>query len=195
MFYSQANQDEFVFNILKKQNSGIFIDIGSNEPIHWNNSYFLEKVGWNGICIDIDQYDYSSRKCKFLCADALSFDYSVLYNEYHIPNLIDYLSIDIDYYTLDCLKRIPLDDYRFKVITIEHDSYRFGYTLKSEQKEILNNHGYFLLCSDITCLPLTENQYFEDWWVDRSYIDNTLIDKIKCEKIRCDNIVKKFYQL
>lgn len=191
-YYSQANQDEFVFNILNKQSIGTFVDIGSSEPINWNNSFFLESIGWNGICIDLGEYDYSNRKCKYYSKDALKIDYKQLFEENNIPYIIDYLSLDIDYYTLDCLKKIPLDKYRFKTITIEHDNYRFHDLLRFEQREILKKHGYYLLCSDITCLPLQSDQYFEDWWVDENYVSKELISLIKSDKELCSSIVNKF---
>jgi hypothetical protein len=78
------------------------------------------------------------------------------------------------------------------VITIEHDSYRFGDSLKSKQHKLLIERGYYLLCENVTCSPLKENQYFEDWWVDSKYIDLIKFNNIKCENELCTNIVKKF---
>ena len=91
MYYSQANQDEFVYNILNKQNSGFFVDIGSQQSIHWNNSYFLETIGWSGICVDINSYDYSNRTCKYYNLDALEIDYTNLFEKTFTSNIIDYL--------------------------------------------------------------------------------------------------------
>ena len=36
-------------------NSGIFIDLGCNHPIKFNNTYLLYKRGWRGINIDLDK--------------------------------------------------------------------------------------------------------------------------------------------
>lgn len=191
-FYSQANQDEFVYNILNKQTNGIFVDIGSNDPIYWNNTYFLESIGWNGICIDTNHYDYSHRRSKFYQTNALEINYRELFKNHKFPAMIDYLSIDIDEYCADCLEKIPLDIYRFKVITIEHDSYRFGDSLKLKEHKLLFEKGYDLMCANITCLPLQSDQYFEDWWVDPNYIDLMKFNNIRCEKELCTNIIKKF---
>jgi hypothetical protein len=51
--YSQAGQDLFVNAILNK-NDGFFIEIGAYDPEYLSNSLMLEELGWNGICIDID---------------------------------------------------------------------------------------------------------------------------------------------
>lgn len=192
-FYSQANQDEFVFNILNKQTDGIFLDIGSNDPFYWNNTYFLEKLGWRGICIDINHYDYSSRNCKFINKNALEIDYNELFKENNFPDVIDYLSIDIDSLSFNCLEKIPFLYYKFKVLTIEHDAYRCGNEQRKSQRDLLFRNGYYLICSDVTCLSLNSDQYFEDWWVFESNIDKDLIEKVKCDKLRCDFIVKNFY--
>ncbi len=40
---------------LKRKKKGIFIDVGCNHPIKYNNTYLLYKKGWSGINIDLDQ--------------------------------------------------------------------------------------------------------------------------------------------
>lgn len=41
MYLGQAQQDKFVLNVLKDKRNGYFLEIGSNHPIHINNSYFI----------------------------------------------------------------------------------------------------------------------------------------------------------
>ena len=43
MYTSQAGQDRFVVNILKGKMNGYFLEIGSNSPVHINNTFILEK--------------------------------------------------------------------------------------------------------------------------------------------------------
>ena len=40
--YSQAAQDLFVLKVLNYRSNGIFLEIGSNDPIRINNTYLLE---------------------------------------------------------------------------------------------------------------------------------------------------------
>ena len=40
---------------LKKKKNGVFIDVGCNHPIKYNNTYLLYKKGWSGINIDLDK--------------------------------------------------------------------------------------------------------------------------------------------
>lgn len=52
-YYSQFGQDVFVLdNIFKNKQSGFFVDIGGNHPIHCSNTYLLEKNGWSGIAVE-----------------------------------------------------------------------------------------------------------------------------------------------
>jgi hypothetical protein len=48
------------------------------------------------------------------------------------------------------------------------------------------------VCSDVTCLPLKSDEYFEDWWIDTNYIDSSLINLAKSDKELCTSIVNKF---
>ena len=52
--YSLSNVDLVIERIFKKKNKGIFIDVGCNHPIKYNNTYLLYKKGWSGINIDLD---------------------------------------------------------------------------------------------------------------------------------------------
>jgi FkbM family methyltransferase len=51
---SQAGQDFWVIHeVFNGKQGGFFIEIGSTNGIHINNTYLLEKrYGWNGLCIE-----------------------------------------------------------------------------------------------------------------------------------------------
>ena len=53
--YSLSNVDLVIERIFKNKKKGIFIDVGCNHPIKYNNTYLLYKKGWTGINIDLDQ--------------------------------------------------------------------------------------------------------------------------------------------
>jgi FkbM family methyltransferase len=59
--------DEFVF---KNKNNGVFVEIGSADPVHFSNSYFLETYrNWSGLLIDARKGacdNLISRKSKIL---------------------------------------------------------------------------------------------------------------------------------
>jgi len=84
---------------------------------------------------------------------------------------IDYLSLDIEpaHQTLAALNLLPLDDYRFSVITYEHDYYREGPECMSLSRALLSSYGYQLVCENVQI----NGDAFEDWYVDPSVVSES----------------------
>lgn len=197
-FYSDAKQDQFVANILKFKKNGYCVDIGSCDSLISNNTYYFQGLDWTSISIEINEShnkSYSTRTSGVhLNKDALELNYKQIFEEYEFPNSIDYLSLDIDKLSLDVLRILPLNEYRFKVITIEHDGYLYGDTYREHQRNILNSHEYLLLCSNVYVEQpgFDTGLAFEDWWIDPSEFDNDLIESIKCDSTLPSVIISKF---
>lgn len=52
-YYSQFGQDKFLYeNFFKNKFDGFFMDIGAHDGVTGNNTYFFEKLGWSGVCIE-----------------------------------------------------------------------------------------------------------------------------------------------
>jgi hypothetical protein len=112
------------------------------------------------------------RKNKTLCLDAISFDYVGYFYENKFPNQIDYLQMDIHPAedTLKALKAMPLDRYRFSVITYEHNGY-INKETQIESQRILKQYGYKLIVENLT---LHGEIAYEDWWVDPKVIPESV---------------------
>lgn len=52
--YSISNVDLIIDRMFAGFNNGIYVDVGCNHPIKYNNTYLLHKRGWSGINIDLD---------------------------------------------------------------------------------------------------------------------------------------------
>jgi len=197
-FYSDDRQDEFVANILKFKKDGYYVDIGSGSSVGSNNTYFFESLDWKGICIEknpIFNESYQQRTCKYINEDALNIDYTKLFIENNFPASIDYLSIDIDEKSTEVLKKLPLQKYRFRVITIEHDSHFYGDIYKDEQRELLNANRYVLLCADVlnqSGRNIGQEHAWEDWWVDYLYFTVYEITKLYSIRLDANQIMQKF---
>lgn len=170
-FHSQASQDKFVYSLLygllDKQDPGYYLEVGAGEPIHINNSYFFEKMlHWKGVSIDISEdlseRWYAARSNPLVTEDATRCNYSKILKPF--PKVIDYLSLDIDGFYDVVLEKIPFDHYVFKVITIEHDFYRYGDQFRKKERLFLEAHGYHLLCANV----MNAGCAFEDWWIHPS---------------------------
>ena len=129
------------------------------------------------------------RRNKCICADATEFDFKQYFLDNQYPSRIDYLSLDIDpaSVTFAALKNLPLSDYRFSVITYEHDNYTSGPEFMLESRKLLESFGYKRVISNV----LSCGRDFEDWYVDPSYITSDKYEALVSTKIECGEIFKK----
>ena len=171
--WSQSMQDMFVLSMLDGKRNGIYVEIGADQPRVISNTYLLENnFDWSGISFELDAdkvaFFNTIRKNKCLCEDATLYDYKSIFEERNYPKQIDYLQLDIDPAegTLRALKALPLDDYRFSVITYETDVYSSGADIQDEQIDILESHGYQLVAKNVKC----EGNPYEDWWIDPAIV-------------------------
>lgn len=167
--YSQAGQDLFVLQTLKNKKNGIYVEIGGHLPIHINNTYLLEtEYNWSGLSLELDdsciQKYNEVRKNLCIKADATKFNYEEYFIKNNFPITIDYLSLDIEPVdqTFAALCKLPLDKYRFSVITFEHEFYSAGPKYRDYARILLKNLGYNLFKADVDDNGLI----FEDWYID-----------------------------
>lgn len=162
-------QTAFAYHIANKDRDKWYVELGAAHYQSNNNTYVLEKFfDWKGVAIDIqshwaDLYN-ENRSNHCIAGDALSFNWDLYFEENSFPKQIDYLQIDVDGQdpnnNLIALFNLPLTRYRFRGITIEHDSGR-DFRLKrvrDVQREILSSLNY----------DLVVDGRFEDFWVDRT---------------------------
>ena len=181
--YSQLNQDIFVDTVLQ-QRSGFFIEAGCGDGYTLSNTLALEEIGWNGILIDIDK-DLLEKCLKLRDKNSivLELDLSLvslkdILAAFNAPKIIDYLSIDIDDYSLAPLVGFPFEEYNIKVITFEHDAYRFGSQLKTPSRKFLKEKGFKLVCKNVGSVVLEEANTVpyslaspqEDWYVNTNLV-------------------------
>ena len=171
-------QESFVISMTKEKKDGFYVELGSGDPYIESNTLLLEsEFGWKGLALEIEKsvaekYNSSNRKNKCINADALEFDYKTYFEENNFPKNIDFLQIDIDGHEhgncLLALRRLPMLEYRFSVIIIEHDLGRNKKTkiellaMRNAQRAILSSLGYKLIGQPPS----------EDWWVDPKQIDD-----------------------
>jgi hypothetical protein len=184
---SQAYQDMFVLSMLNGKKNGTYLEIGASHAKMISNTYLLEKLfDWNGISIDISieskhSFDEYNRKNTLIIEDALTLDYREILSKTKTKQ-IDYLQLDIEpqYNTLNCLKLIPFDEYRFSVITYETDLYDPSINRiqslrnRDESREIILSHGYELVGGNIC--NTSKNDFFEDWYIDPKIVNKDILN-------------------
>ncbi len=191
--FSQVYQDMFVLAITNGKKNGTFLEVGGAEPYHNNNTALLEsKYDWTGVSIElnenfVDQYRKARPNVNLVHVDATKINYSKLLKENYSSNVIDYLQLDIEpaKNTFEVLLNIPFDEYKFKVITYEHDYYiDISKSFREKSRRYLQAMGYILMVNDISADGVST---FEDWWVHPEFIDDQILNKF----IASDNNIKK----
>jgi hypothetical protein len=168
-FYSQAGQDRFAWEANGFRKNGVFLDIGCNDPLVHSNTAMLEKIGWTGMCVDIEPFDYSKRlSSHFVKADASHPIPEVIDFMQQWEGLVNYLSMDADDASLAALSWIVTIG-KFRCITAEHDVYRLGPQRKNDIFNLLTEAGYERYREDIKApespgMPWS-GQPFEDWYL------------------------------
>ena len=173
-------QEEFVLELLENKKGGYYVELGAFHSKNGSNTNKLEnEFGWKGVSFEIKEdlrKEFNENRSNPCMGDALDFNYISYFEENVFPKQIDYLQVDIDsgyrldgrpdgsaYTSLHGLLAVPLNSYRFTVITFEHDAnmYWRNVAMRDVQREILDSLGYSIVVR-------TES---EDWWVDPNVID------------------------
>lgn len=67
---------------------------------------------------------------------------SQILDQFNAPNVIDYLSLDVEGHEYSILSTFPYDKYKFRCITVEHNEPHVGSTQQMLIREILEKNGY-----------------------------------------------------
>jgi hypothetical protein len=188
---SQAAQDVFALTVNEFKTDGFFVDLGSNEPKTWNNSHLLEsQYNWRGILVDYDEYlvNKCARERSSVClrADLMSKSVTDILDEQNAPEIIDYLSLDLDFgATLAALQSIDFNKYKFRCVTFEHDAYLKGEEIREPSRKIFEEAGYTLLCENVRY----GDWAFEDWYVKKELVDFDAVSKMSCQNKEGKDII------
>lgn len=167
---SQLGQDRFVAAAFGGKRDGTYIDIGAGDPKTISNTYALERhFGWRGVLCDIEYASalLSRSSQNVVVADARTAYWDELFARFAVDGWIDYLSLDLEppSLTMEVMRALPLERYRFRIATIEHDLYREGgHRRMVEMASRMYALGYrFVGTAAIeqngATLPI------EDWWI------------------------------
>ncbi|GAL69061.1 FkbM family methyltransferase [Jejuia pallidilutea] len=100
---------------------------------------------------DTDQHSKTRDKAKEYTVTTISFN--DLLSKYNAPNIIDYLSIDTEGSEFVILESLNFDDYKFRVITVEHNYTNLRYNIFN----LLTSKGYKRVHKN--------HSLFDDWYV------------------------------
>jgi hypothetical protein len=126
-------------------------------------------------------------------SDATKVDYKALFESNNVPNHIDYLQIDLEadkgttISTLEKLDKEVMDNYKFAVVTFEHDIYRTSnHNTRGRSRDIFIKRGYYPVFLDIN----NEEFPYEDWYVHPDLVDMNYIQDLQSRNQNHYKLVK-----
>ena len=189
--HGQSFQDYFVLKCLNFKKSGIFVELGSEDPVKNNNSYGLEtEYNWTGLMVEyyesfLADYKKYRPNSTHIIKDACLIDFNEEFHKLQFPTNIDYLQIDLivqnrsPLTVLENLNNTVFDNYKFAVITYEHDYWVGNYfDIRAKSRKIFDQRGYIRVFSDVK----NGGNPYEDWYVHPDLVDMSFINKIITDK-------------
>lgn len=195
-YYSQAGQDRWVAETFRHRKRGFFLDIGAFDGVNISNTYYLEKLGWDGICVEPNPDIFArltrNRKVKCMrCAiysenkmirfhragagsgispngeiKIQAYTLRTLFEICQVPEVIDYISLDVEGMEDEVLKGFPFDTHAVALWTIEHNYAKDNGKLKQRIRDIMLSNGYVVVVDNVYC----GIDPFEDWWVNEELV-------------------------
>jgi|GEM_PF-359374 len=137
LFYSEHGEDFLLWQLLGDMADGFYIDIGANDGIYHNNSFYFEEHGWKGICLESDTGSYSlckNNRPNALCINprqggSHNIDARGLKEilQEHLPKTkrVNFISINLDSYgvKLELLAALSLQEWFTDVVVIKSKDY------------------------------------------------------------------------
>lgn len=192
--FSQASQDLFVLYMSQFKRNGTFLEIGSNHPSKHNNTYLLEsQYDWKGIMVEINttfeiMYKIQRPKSLYYIGDSTKAPYFEMLTSNGFPKNIDYLQVDVDVNTgstietLIHLNSTVFDEYKFGIVTFEHDIYSGDFfDTRRRSREIFEKRGYVLLFPDVSVDWTGKLCAFEDWYIHPEIIPRGIFEHVHTE--------------
>ena len=162
-----------------------------------NTYYLENELGWDGLCIDADTDVYKdlnkNRNCKKIniaisnksgisnfsqagVSGRISEEGNMEVNttsidkiliEFNCPKIIDYISLDVEGHEYNVLEMFPFSEYKFILMTVEHNLYLGSDVNKKKINEILTKNGYSIYRENVEHM----GYQFEDWYINNNYLE------------------------
>ena len=136
------------------------------------------------------------RQSTFCQVDATSPRLTQMLKDLVGEKVVDYISLDVDggetNYSAEALQRILDAGVQFKVMTLEHESFKHGDSVTAPTRQRLLDRGYQMLFEDVS---FEDGNAWEDWWIKPELIpvENIMSIKQKGKTFNeCLDVLMKF---
>jgi hypothetical protein len=113
-FYSQWNEDRWLYENGHIKEGGFYVDVGAGDPFNNSNTAFLDQLGWSGLCVEPNNYDFSKRNCIIENVAVNTFDGECFFEFNGELGKIDSAGVIIECLTLKTL----IEDFRIRHIDL-----------------------------------------------------------------------------
>lgn len=162
-FHSQYGQDLYLWeHVFNRRPTGFFLDIGGNDPVRNNNSYYLEKRGWTGLAFD----PMSRFRLRWLSERSAKF------HQVAIANRVE---------ERDFTEFSPREGW-------EHALSGFSELVRREDKAIYDSKSYKVRTAPVGDF-LDEGQHVDLIMIDVEGAEPMVLEGIDFEKIRPDYLL------
>lgn len=199
-YYGQIGQDKIVDFLLNRKTQGFFMDLGAQDPIDLNNTYFFEESRrWSGLAVEINSMWnnkwYVRKNTDYFCSDARNIKYQEYLSNKRI-DIVDYISLDLEpsSVTLEMLKLLIQHQIKFKVLTFEVDAYTSEDT-KNKSRSILNDNGYEKIHELYYTYKHLNNVHVDDLWINKKYKEELNISEKLPHNLEYNFGLEKFTNL
>lgn len=180
MKYSKEGQDQFALLCSPQKGPKFYLDLGSAHPDDGNNTVRLEEQGWDGLRFDINPHVLgikSKRTSHTIIGDVSAPGFlAQRLKAFGVPELIHYISFDVDDGTLGAVEHFPWDNHAFACMTFEHDSRSTNFARKQAMFRALESYNYGII-QDV-CYEDKGLHVFEDWYFHRHMVPPLLLPKL-----------------
>ena len=114
--------------------------------------------------------------------------------EKHVGDrIVDYISLDVDWAEVNfsgkALEKILDANIKFKVMTLEHESFKpfIRDRVTKPTRELLHGLGYVMLFEDVS---FPDGNAWEDWWINPALMPHKNILDIKAVGLTYDQCVE-----
>ena len=197
--YSFNSVDLVIDYLFKDIRNGIYVDVGCNHPIKYNNTYILHKRGWSGINIDLDDSSiklfkkYRKNDCNIaaLVSNDEEIKKTYIYHDRSTINTVEKTLVDLKEnkpkkiiekksITLNkIIENSPFNNKKINLLTIDVEGHEFP---------VLENFDFSKYRIDVVVVELLDKK------IKKMEIWKQSIDMILNSNI-CNLLIKKGFRL
>ncbi len=188
LIFSQAHQDWYAFHnyfrALNDPTKGVYLDIGSNDPVVISNTLFFDKcLGWKGVCVEpnpeyAERYLTEHRSCRHVknCVwhhrQTMKFHFAGVISGLHVASDVSALSGNDG--EVECLTLRDILVQHQDILGGPDEEGRYGTALNYLSVDIEGAEPELLTCTDLSGV-FSPNPEVQLWNIETNHAGDKLL--------------------